>query len=574
MSMAGTKTTSQLRVELHQVQEEVKALRSQEMECQDIKAQLERTLEKLKACEDELYAQNEQMGKMQTELERSHHKYFDLFEGAPIGYFTLNHEGCILEANMTGADMLGYERKLLLQTHMSKYFKQTSQNDFSDHLQNVFSDVFSDSIELECEHGGAKPLFVMLESVPIYGKESHVIECRTAMMDITERKRLEKQLYHAQKLESLGTLAGGIAHDFNNLLTVISSHAGLAGRALKAEGVGKSHLEKIEKAALRGDKLTSQMLTYSGRDTQTRESMNLTDLVVDLNPLLQVACSTGVVLSRELDQELPLIQGDQSQIRQVVLNLITNALESLSDAKGTIAITTGLMEVSLEYLRDCCFVADLPAHKSVYLEVTDGGIGMNPELMKKIFDPFFSTKFMGRGMGLADVAGIMRTHGGAIHVWSDVGVGTSFRVHFPIAPQSVVVAREMSEEVDESWTGHGLFLVVDDEEDICIAAESILQQLGFDVLTAQDGREGIRLFQEHAAELSGVLLDLTMPYLNGKEVFDEIRQISTTVPVILSSGYTEDDVLNRFNEQPVDGFIQKPYLLDTLINTVKQVLGP
>lgn len=570
--MAVAKSTSQLRIELRQMQTEVKVLRTREQEFAAVKNELESTLKNLTIHQEELRARNEQLRHMQSELEQSHHKYFDLFEAAPIGYFTLSWQSVILEANITGAEMLGYDRKNLTQTRLSLCVKPDGQEAFSAHLQKIFAGALSDSVELEFENSDGKRMCVILESVPMYGQGKRITECRTAMLDMTKRKQLEEQLHHAKKLESLGVLAGGIAHDFNNLLAAISSHARLGIRGLPPENPVSTHFKKIEKAALYGGELANQMLAYAGREPLTRQPVNLNELVEALGDPVEGAISKGRVLTFDLDARLPWIQGDPAQLRQIVLNLITNASESLPDTSGRITLSTGMMVVDRAYLSQCHFSADVPDGDVIYVEVEDNGIGINPETMKDIFDPFFSTKFVGRGLGLAALVGIMRTHGGAIHVSSNVGQGSTFRVLFPIAQdQDILPAAEVSFETDDSWRGQGLFLVVDDEEEICLTTEMFLGQLGFTVLTARDGFEGLRLFEEHAEDLTCVLLDLTMPGLDGEQVLKGMRGICRDVPVILSSGYTEEDVVTRFNEQAIDGFIQKPYLLDTLLAEVKKV---
>ncbi len=571
--MTVEKATSDLRIELRKVQTEVLTLQQQQAQYETVKQELEATLENLTVHREELRVQNEKLQQMQTEIEQSHHKYFDLFEGAPIGYFMLNAQGVILEANITGAEMLGFERKQLIRTRMVQHLKPLYHEAFSTHLDEVFSGPMSDSVELEFEHVGAKPLFVILESVSLPGKDHSVVECRTAMIDITERKRLEIQLHHAQKLESLGVLAGGIAHDFNNLLAAINLNAGLAIRELKLDSSAKIHLDKIEKSALRGGELANQMLSYSGHDTLASHAVNLTELIDEMGDLLEVAISKSAVITYDLSSNLTPIQGDSSKIQQIVLTLITNASEAIAGTSGNITLTTKMMMVNRAYLMQCCFVADLAEGEVVCVEVSDSGIGIDPETMKKMFDPFFSTKFMGRGMGLAALVGIIHAHGGAIHVSSEIGIGTSFRVLFPVNHEQETISTELvSSNIEEDWRQSGLFLVVDDEDDIRIAAEIILGQAGFTVLTAQNGRQAIKLFEEHFADLKGVLLDLTMPHMSGEQVLDAMRTISADVPVILSSGYTEDTVVSRFTEQPFNGFIQKPYPIDMLLAKVKEVL--
>ena len=572
--MAVTKKKSELIVELRKAQTEVRALQDREAEYEVVKTRLEATLENLKVHQEELRAQNEHLRELQEELKESHHKYFDLFESAPIGYFTLNWQGIILEVNITGAEMLGFGRKHLTQTRLTHQVKASYRKQFLSHLAKIFSGALTDSIEIEIDHPHVDHMFVILESVPMGPKGARTMECRTAMLDITQRKRLEDQLHHGQKLESLGVLAGGIAHDFNNLLAAISSHVGLVLRALPSDTPVKNHLEKIQLAALNGGELANQMLTYSGRGTLSKERLNLTHLVEEIGHLLEVTISKGAVLSYELDSQHTWIQCDPSQIRQIVLNLVTNASESLSDGVGRITLTTGVMQVTRAYLSQCNFVTDVRDGEMAYVEVRDTGTGISPETMKKIFDPFFTTKTLGRGLGLSALVGVMRSHKGAIHVSSKNEEGTTFRVMFPVHHgPSLHSTNSIPVEANEVWHGDGLFLVIDDEEEIRQATELFLQDIGFSVLTAGDGYEALTLFEKHATELQCVLLDMTMPGLNGEQILEAIRQEAPHLPVILSSGYTEEHVFNRLPEQSANGFIQKPYPLETLLETVKGVLG-
>jgi len=402
-----------------------------------------------------------------------------------------------------------------------------------------------------------------------------------------ERRRLEAQIQHAQKLESLGVLAGGIAHDFNNLLMGILGHASLAVDLLAPDAPARRSLEQIETAALRATDLTRQLLAYSGRAQFVMEPLNLSRLVEETAHLLETVVSKRAVLKLDFAVELPDIEGDPSQVGQVIMNLITNAADAIDDPNGVITLCTRSALVDREYLKQSATAEDLPEGRYVFLEVTDTGCGMDEETTARIFDPFFTTKLTGRGLGLAAVLGIVRGHGGAIKVESAPGRGTTFRVLFPLAGSrrraagGPAVGRQLelfpagqgpdaSPEVE--WRGSGTVLVVDDEESVRCVAREMLERFGFDVLTAADGREAVELFRDRADEMAAVLLDVTMPQMNGKETFRELRRVRRDVPVILSSGYSEQEAATRFGRRGATGFIQKPYRPNALASKMRQAL--
>lgn len=386
-----------------------------------------------------------------------------------------------------------------------------------------------------------------------------------------ERKRAETQMQQVQKLESLGVLAGGIAHDFNNLLMTIVAHAGLAAKKLPADAQSRDHLLKIEQAALRGGELANQMLTYAGKGKPFIQAINLSKLVEEMGHLLAVSISKRVSLFYELAQSLPWVSVDPAQMRQVVMNLIINASEAIGDREGNITLRTGKMFVTEDYLSECHVRGQFTNEECVYLEVADTGIGVDPESVEKIFDPFFTTKFTGRGLGLAALLGIVRAHGGAIRVSSQVGQGTAFRIIVPGVPGMESVMDEQPPS-QASLQGKGMILVVDDEADVLMAAQLILEDIGFTVVGAHDGVSGLDLFRDHREEIRAVLLDLTMPKMSGEELFEEMRKIRPDVPVILSSGYSEEEALRQFSRKQFNAFIHKPYQIDALIEKFKHVL--
>jgi len=386
-----------------------------------------------------------------------------------------------------------------------------------------------------------------------------------------ERRRLEVQVQQTQKLESLGVLAGGIAHDFNNLLTGILGNADLALLSLSPVSPARDNIEQIESASRRAADLCRQMLAYSGRGQFVVQALDLNEVVREMAHLLEVSISKKIVLKYDLAANLPSVEADVTQMRQVIMNLITNASEAIGDQSGFIAVKTAAIECDEGYLAETYLDQRLPGGLYVSIEISDTGCGMDGETIGKIFDPFFTTKFTGRGLGLAAVLGIVRGHSGALKVYSETGRGTAFRILLPSSDQSAGTAREEPAQV-EGWRGEGTLLVVDDEETVRNIAKSMLETFGLTVLTASDGRDAVNTFRERADEIDLVLLDLTMPQMDGEEAFRELRRIKDDVRVILSSGYNEQDVTNRFAGKGLSGFIQKPYQVATLLEKVRGLL--
>jgi PAS domain S-box-containing protein len=400
--------------------------------------------------------------------------------------------------------------------------------------------------------------------------------------DISERKRnqeqqrtLEAQIQHVQKLESLGVLAGGIAHDFNNLLVAILGNAELAQTKLSDTTPAANHIGEIIKTSNQAADLCRQLLAYSGKGRFVVETLDISQVVKEMADILDVSISKKVVLRYDFAKKLSPIEADTVQLRQVIMNLITNASDAIGDNTGTISIKTGEMECVADYLAVSYLNDDLPEGVYSYIEVTDSGCGMDKETQAKLFEPFFTTKFVGRGLGLAAVLGIVRGHKGAIKVYSEVGKGSTFKVLFPACKDSALVAAK-KEPVKESdiqhWQSSGKVLLADDEEVVRNVSQKMLEIIGFEVLTASDGLEAVELFSKYAEEIVCVLLDLTMPKLDGSEVFNRIRQIRSDIKVILCSGYNQQEATQRFVGKGLANFIQKPYRMHSLIATLKEVL--
>ena len=311
------------------------------------------------------------------------------------------------------------------------------------------------------------------------------------------------------------------------------------------------------------------MLAYTGKAVFTVERVGLRELVEEMALLLKTAISKNAILTLNLERGLPPIEADPSQIRQIVMNLIINASEAIGDRSGVITVSVGAARCDEEYLRTSEMDADLsPGRPYVHLEVTDTGSGMDAETRSRIFDPFFTTKFTGRGLGLAAVLGIVRAHKGALKVYSEPGKGTTFKILFPALEDAGKGVRTNDPFPPADWRGKGTILLVDDEESLLALGVRTLEHLGFTVLTAADGLQAVECYRDRGNEIDLVLMDLTMPHMDGAEALGELRRLNPDVRVVLASGYAEEDVSSRFEGKRPAGIVQKPYTLTKLRETL------
>jgi len=413
-------------------------------------------------------------------------------------------------------------------------------------------------------------------AAPIVDSAGHVVGVVVVFRDVTgeveaevERHRIERRIRDAQKLESLGMLAGGVAHDFNNLLVAILGNASLALMDLPPESPARDSLEQIEIASRRAADLARQMLAYSGRGRFDVQAVDLNAVVDEVAQLLRTTIPKGVSLELDLTPGLPALEADATQLRQVVMNLVVNAGEAIAEAPGRIVVRTRAVEADAVYLADTVLDDELPTGTYVGLEVTDTGHGMDEATRLKIFDPFFSTKFTGRGLGLAAALGIVRGHHGAVQVYSEPGGGSRFLVLLPASGEPPAEAEDTPRV---EWRATGTVLVVDDEPGVRAVTAAMLRRAGLEVIVASDGVEGVAAYRDRADVIDVVLLDLTMPRMGGAEAFERIRAIRPEARVILTSGYSEEEAGSRFVGRGLAGFLQKPFTTDDLAGAVSSAL--
>ncbi len=387
-----------------------------------------------------------------------------------------------------------------------------------------------------------------------------------------ERRAMETRVMEVQKLESLGMLAGGIAHDFNNLLVGIMGNAGLALLELPPDADGRARIAQIETAARRASDLARQMLAYSGKGRFVVAPLDISALVREMTQLLHASIGKSIDIRYALAPAPIVIEGDATQLRQVVMNLVVNASDAIGDRPGTITIGTSRVHADRAYLSGTFVDEGLADGEYAVIDVSDTGDGMDVATQSRIFDPFFTTKASGRGLGLAAVLGIVRAHHGALKVYSERDRGSTFKLLLPVTDADVQ-PDPWANRSSTPWRGEGTVLVVDDEPMVRDVAEAILARFGLSAVQAADGDEAVRLFAAEPERFAVVLLDLTMPRLSGAETFRQIRDIKPDARVILMSGYNEQEASGSFAGKGLAGFLEKPFSTQALGAAVEHVLG-
>ncbi len=508
--------------------------------------------------------------------ERIHKIQSQVLESMIEGVTLANQGGFVLYTNRALDEMFGYGPGELIGQHLSELHGTPKELTLSELTQQLKDQgTYVGEFTHQRKSGASFHTIARMQSLDIEGAVhwvSVIEDVNEKRLAEEDRERLDARVRQAQKLESLGVLAGGIAHDFNNLLMVILGNASLVLQDLDPASSSYKDLEQIETAAVRASDLTKQMLAYSGRGQFLVEPTDLSVMIEEIDHLLDSSIGKNAILNFHLPKGLRRVEGDISQLRQVIMSLVNNASEALDDHGGVILVRTGTGFYEQDDLKDTFLADDLPQGHYAYIEVSDNGIGMAEEIQSKIFDPFFTTKFTGRGLGLAAVLGIVRGHRGGIKVQSEPGEGSTFTVLLPCVDEAE--AEEDAAEADAgSLLMQGTVLLVDDDHSVRHMARRMLERLGMAVLDAEGGEQALEVYGTHAGQISVVILDLTMPKIDGLETFRRLKLIDPSVKVVLSSGYSEQIAAERFDNEALAGFLQKPYRQVELVLCLKSVLG-
>jgi two-component system, cell cycle sensor histidine kinase and response regulator CckA len=503
-------------------------------------------------------------------LQESETRFRQIVTCCAEGVVLLDREGRILYANPQMAAMLGVDSPDLMGGRSGLDFVAPELREQMRARLVRRRAGQSDRYEARLLHQDGRQVLVEVSAAPVMGADGRVAGSISLFRDVGEQRALDEQVRDAQRLESLGRLAGGVAHDFNNLLVGILGNSSYAAGELPEGSDVRAAVEDVNAAAQKASELTRQLLAYSGRGKFTVGPVQLDQVVSEMARLARPAIPKTVELSVVLAGRLPEVDGDGGQLGQLVVNLVTNAADALGGARGTIAVRTGLEEADHPLLARCVGGDGLPPGRYVRLTVDDDGPGMDEATRQRIFEPFFSTKFAGRGLGLAAALGIVKSHRGAIRVESEPGRGTRFTVLLP--PRAASVAA-IAAAAQAAASPGALVLVADDEAVVRRLARRALERAGHQVLEAADGLEAVATFRAHADRVGCVLLDLTMPGLGGEDVLAAIRELSSAVPVVLTSGWADRDDAATGEDRPGVSFLPKPYEPSALVAAVRQACG-
>ncbi len=510
----------------------------------------------------------------ERQLRETEKRYLDLFTNTPDNLFWVAVEADghfrVEDVNPAQLAALGLSKDAIIGKHLEEFLPSPIAESILGHYRQCVTRGEPLTYEESADLPQGRRWFQTL-LVPIRDDQGVIRHLVGFSRDTTQRKLTEAALEQASKLESLGVLAGGIAHDFNNLLTAVLGNINLAQLQLGELSPALPFLENAEKTVLRAAELTQQMLAYSGKGRFVVHPHDLNRVVEEMVHLLQVTISKRITLRFNLRPDLPAVEADAAQIQQVVMNLVTNASDAIGDADGVIVLTTDLQELDAGDLAQDLSSQRLCPGRYVVLEARDTGCGMSAEVMARIFDPFFSTKATGRGLGLSAMLGILRGHRAGIRITSQPGGGSTFRLFFPASTEPSLQREGATGLPVQRFSG--LSLVVDDEEALRETAAAALKTLGFEVLTARDGVEAVEMVAARPEAFQLVLLDLTMPRMDGRQAFQALRRLRSDLRIVLSSGYSEQETVQAFLGQGLAGFIQKPYTLQELGRTVAEAMA-
>lgn len=517
---------------------------------------------------------------MELELQKSKALFEAVVENVPLMIFLKEATDLrFVLFNRAGEELVGYDRETFLgKNNLDLFPPEEAANFMAKDREALAMESGVVDIPEEPITTAKKGLrFLHTRKVSIRGGDGVSKFLLGISEDITDRKRadeerqnFEQQMQHTQKLESLGILSGGIAHDFNNILAIIMGYCALTKMDYET---AEQNIPEIEKAVERAAALCRQMLAYAGKAQITKTQVNLVTMIDEMVSMLKSTLPQNAVINTDLSADIPCIYADSSQLRQILMNLIINASEAIGTEQGEISVS----------LARCALIAGqadrdfqgktIPSGEYVCLEVTDNGCGMDEATKWRIFEPFYTTKFAGRGLGMSAVLGIINSHGGALQLFSRPGQGTTFKVYLPIqSGEPVEVESPVQSATSAQWQGSGTILLAEDEDQIRFFARSMLELFGFIVLEAQNGREALAIYQENAADIRLVLTDLGMPVMDGYELFQQLKKLDPELPIIISSGFGDTDVASRIGSENIAGMINKPYYLSEMREVLKKGL--
>ncbi len=532
-----------------------------------------RLLNELVVHKIELDMQKEELQQTVQILEEHEAHLRTIIRNSPAGYFHINLEGRFVEVNDAWLRIHGYESSdEVIGKHFGITQVESELATALKHVEDLHNGLAIPTGEFTHLRKNGTIGYHTFSAHPVV-HSGKVVGLEWFIIDTSDRKKVEdekqilqQQFQQAQKLESLGVMASGIAHDFNNILAIIMGYCSLIKNNFET---AKEHVPAIEIAAERAAGLCRQMLTYAGKGRYILIQTDMATLVDEMIKMLRTTTNQNIEIRSDISPEIPSITGDANQIRQIVMNLIINASEAIGEKHGEVFVSLTTVEIMTEQQENDHNGKAIPPGWYVCLEVTDNGCGMDEETLRRIFEPFYTTKFSGRGLGMAAVLGIITAHSGVLQVCSQTGHGTTFKVYLPVKKCEPV--QKIQASVTEPWQGSGTILLVEDDAQIRMIAKALLEVLGYTVIDAVNGRDGLEMYQKNSADISLVLTDMGMPVMNGYEMVRELKQLNPGLPIVVSSGFGDDDITAHIPSGTIAGSLNKPYDFDTLRDAIRSV---
>lgn len=500
-------------------------------------------------------------------VKRSEQLYFDLFENSPDIYFSIGRDHTVTGCNTTGARMLGFSKDEIIGKKLELFFVEELRPTLQDILIRMFVEGRGvRDLEEQMIRKEGKPLYVNVNSSLVFDDSGSPVLARIVARDITERKKMESAILHAQKIDSIGNLAGGIAHDFNNILAAILGSASIMRRHMEESHELAKYVEIIEGAARRGSSLTRQLLTFARKTENIVKPVEIHPLIEETLILFERSVSKEIVAEKRFTEEPASVNGDEGQIQQALLNVLLNARDAMPNG-GKVTITTSATAADAHTISQ---FSSVKPGRFIAISISDTGVGMDEKMRSRVFEPWFTTKEFGTGLGLSVVYGVVQSHGGFINVESELGRGTSVTLYLPasdaVAKSAARRRRQMLPRGSES------ILIIDDEVSVCEIAKDMLSNLGYSVTYVHDGKAGVEFYRTRRASVDLVMMNVNMPLLGGRETFRQLRSMAPDLPILIVTGHGRAVVDESAWSSEISGYLQKPFQLEDLAFKVRHVL--
>jgi PAS domain S-box-containing protein len=499
------------------------------------------------------------------QLRNSEVRYMDLFEHSPDMYHIVNKDGIIISCNQTESDRLGCRKDELV----GHSFLGIYPPSYHEKALKLLNDVFSENLKVsgleeQIVAKAGEVIDVSVSASIIYDEFRKPSLIRVAARDITEKKKLESKIMHAQRIDSIGNLAGGIAHDFNNILTSILGSTAIMKRKMRKSNTWYHFADIIETAAKRGAGLTRQLLTFARKSTPQFRPILVNDIIEETLRLFERSIDKSIAINKVLSNDVAIIKGDDGQIQQAILNLLINARDAMPNG-GTIMVSSQVVNPDV---RSAIVFGEARSGEFASIVISDTGVGISQADQQRIFEPFFTTKEKGTGLGLSVVYGVVNSHGGFIAVQSDPAGGSQFSMFFPLLADREKFQRTLKSQ--RLRQGDERILIVDDEEHVRELIGRMLQHLGYRVEAVDSGPEALAAVAKKA-RFDAVILDMNMPTMSGKEVCERLKKVKPDLKVVVSTGYSDASLESTLQRKLVDGFLQKPYQMEELSKVLREV---